>query len=275
MRKNLNSRSPVGFAELIWKSLRRQLHNNFVASTLYHAWKKRQSRWRFMRELSRFETLSGANGRLPLRREDLFPCLMDNTGTTHIDRHYVYHTAWAARVLARTRPQEHVDISSYVFFSTIVSAFVPIRFYDYRPAHLGLDSLESEFADLTCLPFETKSLASVSCMHVIEHVGLGRYGDEIDPDGDLKAISELKRVLAPGGQLLFVVPVGEPRIEFNAHRIYGYEQVIHYFSDLELKEFALIPDSADQGGLLLNASPSVVANLRYGCGCFLFRSSIE
>jgi hypothetical protein len=59
-------------------------------------------------------------------------------------------------------------------------------------------------------------------MHVIEHIGLGRYGEALDPDGDLKAIRELVRVLAAGGNLLVVVPVGRPRIQFNAHRIYDY-----------------------------------------------------
>jgi SAM-dependent methyltransferase len=105
-------------------------------------------------------------------------------------------------------------------------------------------------------------------MHTIEHVGLGRYGDPLDPEGDLKAISELKRVLKPGGDLLFVTPVGKPTIAFNAHRIYSYEQVRDFFSPLELKEFSLVPDS---GGLLVNADPALVAAQAYGCGCFWFR----
>ena len=216
-----------------------------------------------------------APARFSIRWDDRFPCLADNTGNTYIDRHYVYHTAWAARVLARTMPIKHVDISSYVYFSTIVSAFIPVQFYDYRPVMFGLDNLRSDYADLNRLPFESGIIHSLSCMHVVEHIGLGRYGDAIDPDGDLKAIAELKRVLAPGGQLLFVVPVGEPKIEFNAHRIYGYEQVLEYFSELKLEEFSLVPDSQEQGGLILNASASQVPSLRYGCGCFLFRRSIE
>ncbi|NDC42314.1 MAG: DUF268 domain-containing protein, partial [Chitinophagia bacterium] len=56
------------------------------------------------------------------------------------------------------------------------------------------------------LPFESDSIPSLSCMHTIEHVGLGRYGDQLDPQGDLKAIAELKRVVQPGGDLLFVTP---------------------------------------------------------------------
>ncbi len=46
-----------------------------------------------------------------------------------------------------------------------------------------------------------------SCMHTIEHIGLGRYGDPLDAVGDQTALSELQRVVAPGGSLLIVVPV--------------------------------------------------------------------
>ena len=105
-------------------------------------------------------------------------------------------------------------------------------------------------------------------MHTIEHIGLGRYGDEIDPQGDIKAINELKRVLAQNGDLLFVTPVGKPKIEFNAHRIYSYEQIKEYFSPLTIKEFSLIPDS---GGIIINADPALVKEQNYGCGCFWFK----
>lgn len=219
-----------------------------------------------------FSQLSESAGhRFALRPDDCMPCLDDATATTGFDRHYVYHLAWAARVVAETKPAVHVDLSSSLHFCTLLSAFVPVDFYDYRPADIHLDNLVSRAADLTALPFSDASVPSLSCMHVVEHVGLGRYGDPLDPDGDLKAMSELARVLAPGGTLLFVVPVGVPRIVFNAHRIYGYDQVVDAFDGLELVEFALIPAEAGNGGLVRNASPALVATEHYGCGCFWFR----
>ena len=54
-----------------------------------------------------------------------------------------------------------------------------------------------------------------------EHDGLGRYGDPINPDGDLQAMEKTKRMLKPGGLLLLAVPVGCDVIVWNAHRIYG------------------------------------------------------
>ena len=53
------------------------------------------------------------------------------------------------------------------------------------------------------------------------------YLSPIDPEGDLKAVKELSRVVTKGGSLLFVVPVGKPRIQFNAHRIYSYKKICY------------------------------------------------
>lgn len=215
------------------------------------------------------EAAKGTN-RFPLRKRDFFLCLLDKTKTTPFDPHYTYHPAWAARVIAKRQPKKHIDIASTLRFATIVSAFVPTEFYDYRPAELRLANLESKSGNLLSLPFADNSVESLSCMHTIEHVGLGRYGDQIDYDGDLKAIHELKRVLAPGGTLIFVTPVGQPKIEFNAHRIYSYEQIMSYFSGLTLQEFSLVPDNWQQHGLIENADPALVAHQSYACGCFVF-----
>ena len=173
-------------------------------------------------------------------------------------------------MLAKLRPTLHVDIGSYLYFATLISAFIPIRFYDYRPAQVVLSALETGFANLLALPFADGSVVSLSCMHVVEHLGLGRYGDPLDPDGDLKAMRELARVLAPGGSLLFVVPVGQPRLMFNAHRIYSYEQVINAFPNLMLERFTLIPQLGPEG-LISGASAEQAAGEKYGCGCFWFR----
>ena len=205
--------------------------------------------------------------------EDRFPCLNDKTTNTEFDAHYIYHTAWAARVLKQINPALHIDISSALYFSTLISAFIPVTFYDFRPANIILSNLEMKSADLCNLHFENNSLESISCMHVVEHIGLGRYGDPLDYEGDLKAIKELKRVLKPGGDLLFVVPIGKPKIMFNAHRIYSYEQIITYFKELYLKEFSLIPDNGQEIGLVENAKQVLADKQYYACGCFWFKKN--
>jgi SAM-dependent methyltransferase len=233
-------------------------------------WLRRQARLRtFRRQFADFERLAGDGARLPLRWEDRLPCLDDRTATTAFDAHYVYHTAWAARCVAALRPAEHVDVSSSLYFCSLISAFVPVRFYDYRPAALSLSGLSTAAADLTHLPFANGSLPSLSCMHVVEHIGLGRYGDPLDADGDLKAIAELQRVLAPGGSLLFVVPVGRPKVVFNAHRIYATRQVREAFAGLALRSFALVTDGPD-AEWIEDASEGQADAQSYGCGCFRF-----
>ncbi len=198
------------------------------------------------------------------------PCLTDNTGITGVEPHYTYHPAWAARVLAQTKPAKHIDISSITYFSNIASAFVPMEFYDYRPAKIVLPNYKSGRADLTDLHFESNSVESLSCMHTVEHIGLGRYGDPLDVDGDKKAMNELARVLAVNGTLLFVVPIGNPRIEFNAHRVYAYQTIIENFNTLTLKEFTLIPDDFEETGYITNPSAEIINKQHWGCGCFWF-----
>lgn len=199
--------------------------------------------------------------------------LFDNMSKTWFDRHYILHPSWAARILAETSPSKHIDVSSKLYFSTITSAFVPFEFYDYRPAEIELSNLKVGSEDLTNLSFDDNSVESISCMHTIEHIGLGRYGDPIDYDGDLKAVKELCRVVRPGGSLLVVVPVGRvSNIIFNAHRIYNSDEFISYFdgSCLKLRQYALIPEEKEDGDLVIDPPGALKDKQTYGCGCFWF-----
>lgn len=208
--------------------------------------------------------------RFSIPLSSIMPVLFENTPFTRFDTHYIYHTAWAARKVKEIGASSHTDISSSLYFSSIVSAFKPVKFYDYRPAKLNLSDLSSASANLTNLHFEDDSIQSLSCMHTVEHVGLGRYGDPIEPEGDMEAAKELARVVAKGGSLLFVVPVGKPKIQFNAHRVYSYRMVLEMFPGLILKEFSLIPDNAIDKGIIYNATEEQSNKQVYGCGCFWF-----
>lgn len=226
--------------------------------------------------ISQYENLlvqeQATNPRFRLSHDSFFPCLDDATGETAFDRHYIYHPAWAMRIIKSINPERHIDISSTLHFCTMLSAVVPTDFYDYRPADVILDNLTSSFADLTRLPFQDNSVPSLSCMHTVEHIGLGRYGDVLDYDGDLKAIAELKRIIAPGGSLLFVVPLGrESVICFNAHRIYDKHQMLTLFNDMELVNFTLIPEDGKDGGLVSDPPDELLKRQFYGCGCFWFK----
>ncbi|MDR2594708.1 MAG: DUF268 domain-containing protein [Fibromonadaceae bacterium] len=54
-----------------------------------------------------------------------------------------------------------------------------------------------------------------------EHDGLGRYGDPLNPNGDLEAMQTAKNFLKDDGFMLFGVTQGKDCLVWNAHRIYG------------------------------------------------------
>jgi len=224
----------------------------------------------FIFNYTRFYRLNMKGKRFSVSMLRLKPCLFDDTKKTPFDPHYTYHPAWAARIVANIKPLKHIDISSFLPFSTLVSAFVPVEFYDYRPAEVRLEGLQCKEGDLMALPFADNSVECISCMHTIEHIGLGRYGDQIDPEGDIKAAKELTRVVRPGGTFLYVAPIGKPEIKFNAHRIYSYDHVMALFNGLELKEFSMVPDDFRTYGLIKNADKDMVKSQNCACGCFWF-----
>lgn len=228
---------------------------------------------RVVREFTQFrrDSIRERPNLVPEWRDRLF-MLHNRTAHTPFDRHYVYHTAWALRRLLAHRPPAHVDVSSSIYFVAIGSAAIPMTHFDYRPPQLELPNLECRPGDLLQLPLAAESVGSLSCMHVLEHVGLGRYGDALDPLGDVKGARELSRVLSRGGRLYFVAPVGRRRVCFNGHRVYDFDTVSGLFPSLTLEESALIPDTASTG-IVDNPAPALIDAQDYGCGCFVFRKA--
>jgi len=221
----------------------------------------------FDEQFVRFEQMSRADGRFTPKREDFFPCFEDDVKETPIDPHYHFHVNWAARKLAELNPVEHHDFGSFLHFSSICSAFVPTTFYDIRPLKVVTPGLKMRAADLTALPIEDGSLFSMSCLHVIEHAGLGRYGDKLDAQGDKKAAKELARVLMPGGQLLIVAPLEDPpRICFHAHRLYNPQQVEDLFPTLAVEEFTLITNESE---IFDKVNYDMAKGRIYACGCWV------
>ena len=75
---------------------------------------------------------------------------------------------------------------------------------------------------------------------------------------------------------IFVVPLGSsPKIMFNAHRVFSYDQVIMYFESFELMEFALISEDKRGGTLMYDPPKEELAGQEYACGCFWFKKSTE
>src|ERR1700704_302187 len=118
-----------------------------LAKNIFIRFPKRIIRFfEFFVEYFRFKKRNDDRLEIPLA--EIYPCLNDKISTTPFDRHYIYHPAWAARILAKTRPEYHVDFSSILSFGTVLSAFIPVKFYDYRPVGISLSNYNSQFADL-------------------------------------------------------------------------------------------------------------------------------
>jgi hypothetical protein len=111
------------------------------------------------------------------------------------------------------------------------------------------------------------SVESLSSLHAVEHFGLGRYGDPLDPLACFTAMRAFARVLAPGGHLYFSVPIGVERVEFNAHRIFDPVRVLDTFAALELVEFNVI---AGDGTFRAGVDPADFRDVADSTGLFVF-----
>lgn len=201
------------------------------------------------------------------RLKDMQPCLGDWSTHTPFDAHYFYQGAWLARRLRASKIERHVDIGSSVLTMSVLSAHVETTFVDYRPLKASLSGLTTIAGNILDLPFADRSVNSLSCLHVIEHIGLGRYGDPIDPQGSLKAALELQRIVSAGGRLYLSLPIGRERTCFNAHRVHEPVTILSMFSQMKLAEFSYVDDA---GQYHEKTSISGGNALEYGCGLFLF-----
>jgi len=195
---------------------------------------------------------------------DWYPCLTDRTETTPLDPVYFYQDAWAARKIFENKPTHHYDVGSSAKTIGIISQFVPTTMVDIRPVELQLDNLYFTKGSIVELPFEDNSIESISALCVVEHIGLGRYGDPLDQFGSEKAIAELVRVTKPGGYIYFTVPVESTnRVYFNGYRSFTREFLFAVFSNCELREERYIYGNK----LLESHNPTSNA----GIGLYMFR----
>ena len=218
----------------------------------------------FFSELRQYKRMPGAE---KISMRDLYPILNERTSTTSFDTHYFYQDIWAFRKIHESGVKTHVDVGSKVDYVGFLSAITQVTFIDIRPLITDLSGLESKAGSILEMPYPNGSVSSLSCLHVAEHIGLGRDGDPLDPLGTAKACRELQRVLAPGGSLYFALPIGLPRTCFNAHRIHSPDQILEYFSELKLVEFSFVND---KGRFLQNVEPGIGRDAKYGCGLFQF-----
>jgi hypothetical protein len=160
---------------------------------------------------------------------------------------YFHQDLQVADWIYQKSPARHVDVGSRIDgFIGHLAVFREVEVLDIRPQPHAIRNIVFHQLDLMeKLPSEwVECTDSLSCLHTIEHFGLGRYGDTIDPDGHIKGVEQLKRMVKPGGLLYLSTPIGPQRVEFNAHRIFAARTLLGWFEDgWEIERFSYLDDS--------------------------------
>lgn len=176
----------------------------------------------YCRDLLKFK--AGYDGELRY-----LPCLHDKQEQSGaVATEYFSQDLYVAQQVFRANPKSHVDIGSRIDgFVAHVATFRTITVIDIRPNATQIPNVEFLQADLMSPPAGlVESIDSLSCLHTLEHFGLGRYGDPVDPGGYAAGLSNMARLVAEGGTFYLSVPVGRERVEFNAHRVFHPRSIL-------------------------------------------------
>lgn len=222
----------------------------------------------YVRDLRNFK--AGFSGTLRLK-----PCLHDRYeegGSTKSE--YFWQDLLVARMIFQAAPIKHIDVGSRVDgFVAHVASFREIEVLDVRPISTTIPGIVFRTADLMALTSEQEeSCDSLSCLHALEHFGLGRYGDPINPLGWHAGLANMARLLQKGGVLYLSVPIGQERVEFNANWVFEPSSILVAAkkSGLELVSLKVIArDVRDVEPT--KESLDALAGLAYALGIFTFK----
>jgi hypothetical protein len=186
-----------------------------------------------------------------------------------MDGHYFWQDLIVARELFQNPSHRHLDIGSRGdgLISHLL-VFMKVDVVDIRPLAVeceGLNFIQSDGTTLEGIPSDFYSTAS--SLHALEHFGLGRYGDELDPTGHEKGLRSLERIVQPGGRFWVSFPLGDPQVEFNSQRILSPEWPGKILKQSTLFRFTLIPST---GNPIYGIDLSMVTFEKGDCGLFEF-----
>lgn len=207
----------------------------------------------FYKDLEKFNSM--ASKKQWARKEYLYPCLFDKTSSTEIEPIYFLQDSWAFERIYHNKPIKHIDVGSHHKFVAFLSKIVDTTMVDIRPLSVDMPSIKFLKGSILQLPFTDNEIDSLSSLCVIEHIGLGRYGDALDPQGSEKALEEITRVLKPGGHLYLSVPISDKYIvAFNAGRIFSLDYLIKLLNQYKITDQKFINGSCLQNMFAPNNS---------------------
>jgi len=189
-----------------------------------------------------------------------------------VSGHYFHQDLLVARFINQASPVRHIDVGSSIEgFVAHVASYRDIEVIDIRPlqdiGHSQIRFMQGNLMELDHSLIEICD--SLSCLHALEHFGLGRYGDPIDPMGHLKGFNNLHKMLKMGGTLYISFPIGKSGVHFNAHRVFDPTEILEWSKGLfALVRFDYVDDA---GNLTRNASLASPPVLSYGCGIYTLK----
>lgn len=158
---------------------------------------------------------------------------------------YFLQDLWAAKLIYKSGVKRQFDIGSRIdgFIAHLLAMDIDVTVIDIREFPGEVENLHTIVDDATYLSqIPDESIESMSALCSLEHFGLGRYGDPIDPEACFKCFASIQKKMKRGGKLYISVPVGSDRVEFNAHRVFDASTIIECFSDMALLEFSCCED---------------------------------
>ena len=229
------------------------------------------SYFRILRMLKRQRKISGGDFDFALP----FPCLSERFSDSGTARgHYFHQDLLVSRRIFQNNPKRHVDVGSRIDgFVAHVASFREIEVIDIRPLNSTIANICFKQVDfMEPLPKELHEYSdSLSCLHALEHFGLGRYGDPADYNGHLRGLDNLRLTLKTGGKLYFSVPIGPQRIEYNAHRVFSICWLLKQFDGkYSVDSFSFVDDKGNLHEKVSLDATAVRNNFgcNFGCGIF-------
>lgn len=209
---------------------------------------------------------------LPLKMGIPYPNMADRFEQSGESRgHYFNQDLLVAQRIYKANPILHLDIGSRIDgFVAHVAAFREIKVMDIRPLITKIDNIDFVQCDIM-RPVEDNMKGicdSLSCLHAIEHFGLGRYNDPIDSNGHLRAISNFESLLKENGTLYLSTPVGDGVVEFDAHRIFNAQNIISEIEKFfKIVNISYIDDSGELHKNILKSTSDLSNSFgcKYGC----------
>lgn len=201
----------------------------------------------------------------------------DQAGATASD--YFHQDLLVASFVHAADPVRHIDVGSRIDgFVAHLAVFRPVEVIDIRDLDpLWHPNISFTKADLMQGDgIGTAITDSLSCLHAIEHFGLGRYGDPIDPDGHKRGFANLWRMLAPGGRLYISFPIGPvTEVEFNAHRVFHPEDIFSWHAELSNSCLVRLDVVARGGALYQDVDPASSRARESICGIYTFQKPVS